>query len=215
MDLSSAKLNINFIHYFTFQIPQHFVYECWYFLYKRARSPLKQGFKLSWICDRCMWISVKTFPRIVFLFPVLSFFLLFFFGGGIFVLINLFFFLISHPFYTHQCIHINPNLPIHPTTTTTPPPLFPLGVHTFFLCFCFSISVLQTGSSVPFSGFHIYALIHDICFSLSDLLHSVWQSLDASTSLQITQFRSFLCLSNIPLYICTTTSLSIRPLTVI
>ena len=60
-----------------------------------------------------------------------------------------------------------------------------------------------------FSRFHIYALIYDICFSLSDLLHSVWQSLDAPTSLQMTQFRSFLCLSNIPLYICTTTSLSI------
>ena len=32
---------------------------------------------------------------------------------------NLFFFiqqvLISHPFYTHQCIHVNPNLPIHHT----------------------------------------------------------------------------------------------------
>ena len=26
----------------------------------------------------------------------------------------------SHPFYPHQCIHVNPNLPVHPTTT---PPL--------------------------------------------------------------------------------------------
>ena len=61
-----------------------------------------------------------------------------------------------------------------------------------------------------FSRFHIHALIYDICFSLSDILHSVWQSLDPSTSQQMTQFRSFLWLSNIPLYICTTTSLSIR-----
>ena len=61
-----------------------------------------------------------------------------------------------------------------------------------------------------FSRFHIYALIYDICFSLSDLLHSVGQSLGPSTSLQMTQFRSFLWLSNIPLYICTTSSLSIR-----
>ena len=52
-----------------------------------------------------------------------------------------------------------------------------------------------------FSRFHIYALIYDSCFSLSDLLHSVWQSLDPTTSLQITQFHSFLWLSNIPLYI--------------
>ena len=28
-----------------------------------------------------------------------------------------------------------------------------------------------------FSRFHIYALLYYICFSLSDLLHSVWQSL--------------------------------------
>ena len=61
-----------------------------------------------------------------------------------------------------------------------------------------------------FSRFHIYALIYDICFSLSDLLDSVWQSLDPSTSQQMTQFRSFLWLSNIPLCICTTSSLSIR-----
>ena len=50
-----------------------------------------------------------------------------------------------------------------------------------------------------FSRFHIYVLIYDICFSLSDLLHSVWQSLSPSTSLQMTQFHSFLWLSNIPL----------------
>ena len=61
-----------------------------------------------------------------------------------------------------------------------------------------------------FSRFHIYALIYDICFSLSDLLHSVWQSLGPSTSLQMTQFRSFLWLSNTPLYICTTFYLSIH-----
>ena len=47
-----------------------------------------------------------------------------------------------------------------------------------------------------FSRFHKYLLICSICFSLSDLLHSVWQSLGPSTSLQITQFCSFLCLSN-------------------
>ena len=51
-------------------------------------------------------------------------------------------------------------------------------------------------------------LAYSICFSLSDLLHSVWQSLGPSTSLQITQFRFFLWLSNIPLYICATSSLS-------
>ena len=40
-----------------------------------------------------------------------------------------------------------------------------------------------------FFWFHIYVLAYSICFSLSDLLHSVWQTLGPSTSLQITQFR--------------------------
>ena len=52
-----------------------------------------------------------------------------------------------------------------------------------------------------FSRLRIYVLLHDIWFSLSDLLYSVWQSLDASTCLQMTQFCSFLWLSNIPWYI--------------
>ena len=58
-----------------------------------------------------------------------------------------------------------------------------------------------------FSRFHTYVLIYNICFSLSGLLHSVRQTLGPSTSLQ---FHSFLWLSNIPLYICTTYSLFIH-----
>ena len=66
--------------------------------------------------------------------------------------------LISYPFYTYYCIYVNPNLPIHHTTTPTPhaphpthpTPLSPLGVCTFVLYICVSISALQTGSSVPF-----------------------------------------------------------------
>ena len=61
-----------------------------------------------------------------------------------------------------------------------------------------------------FFRFHIYVLAYSICFSLSDLFHSVWQSLGPSTSLNITQFYSFLWLSNIPLYICATSSSSIH-----
>ena len=52
-----------------------------------------------------------------------------------------------------------------------------------------------------FSRFHTYALTYDMLwyFSLSDLLHSSWQTIGPSTSLQIhiTQFCSLLCLSNI------------------
>ena len=56
----------------------------------------------------------------------------------------------SYLFYTHQCIRVNPNLPIHPTIAPATLPLSPLGVHTFVLYICVSISALQTGSSVPF-----------------------------------------------------------------
>ena len=84
---------------------------------------------------------------------------------------------------------------------------------TSILYVCIFIPVLQLGSSVPFFfRFHIYVLAYGICFSLSDLLHSVWQTLGPSTSVQITQFCFFLWLSNIPLYICTTSSLSIHVL---
>ena len=62
------------------------------------------------------------------------------------------------------------------------------------LYICVSIRGLQKGSPVPVFRFHICALIYDICFSLSDLLHSVWQSLGPSMSLKMAQFHSFLWL---------------------
>ena len=46
--------------------------------------------------------------------------------------------------------------------------------------------------------------------SLSNLLHLVWSSLGPSMLLQMALFHSFLWLSHIPLYICTTSSLSIH-----
>ena len=67
--------------------------------------------------------------------------------------------------------------------------------------------------TIFFFRFHIYVLACGICFSLPDPLHSVWQSLGPSTSLQITRFHFFSqkrWLSNIPLYICATSSLSIH-----
>ena len=111
-------------------------------------------------------------------------------------------------------IHISVYMSIPISQFITPPPAtrhFPplVSIHLFST----SVSLFLPCKLVHlyhFSRFHIYVLIYDICFSLSDLLHSVWQSLGPSTSLQMTQFRSFLWLSNIPLYICTTSSLSIR-----
>ena len=81
--------------------------------------------------------------------------------------------LISHQFYTHQCIHVNPNRPIHHTTIPTPcrfPPLvstclFSTSVSQFLPC--------KLVHLYHFSRFHISALIYDISFSLSDLLHFV------------------------------------------
>ena len=50
---------------------------------------------------------------------------------------------------------------------------FLLGIHMFVLYISVSIFALQISSSIPYSRFHIYALIYNICFSLSCLLHSV------------------------------------------
>ena len=92
--------------------------------------------------------------------------------------------------------------------STPPPP--PFGVHTFVLYICVSISALQTSSSVPFFSVpHTCVNLRYLLFSFW-LIHSVWQSLNPAMSQQMTQFHSFLWLSNIPLYICTTTSLSIH-----
>ena len=80
--------------------------------------------------------------------------------------------LISYLFHTYWCTYVNLNLPIHPTTTAPRhvPPLESIRL--------FSTSVSQFLPCKPvhlyhFSRCHIYALIYDICFSLSDLLHSV------------------------------------------
>ena len=97
----------------------------------------------------------------------------------------------------------------HLDPASPPPP----HVLKSMLYVCVFIPVLPLGSSELFSfffRFHIYVLAYGICFSLSDLRHCVCQTLGPSTSLQITQFRFILWLSNIPLYICTTSSLSIH-----
>ena len=73
------------------------------------------------------------------------------------------------------------------------PPLC-LCFHMSVLYNCLSIPALQTSSSLPsFWLPHTCINIH-ICFSLSDLPHSVWQTPGSSTSLQMIQFRSFLWL---------------------
>ena len=95
-------------------------------------------------------------------------------------------------------------VPAYPSHTPYPQVHSLVGLHLYsHLAPRFFISMF-------FLKFHICVLAYSICFPISDLLHSVWQTLGPSTSLQITEFRFFLWLSNIPLYICATSSLSIH-----
>ena len=64
--------------------------------------------------------------------------------------------LISHLFYTHQCIHVNPNRPIHHTTTTTTPHRFPPLVA---ICL-FSTSVSQFLPCKPVHLYHCLGSTH-------------------------------------------------------
>ena len=61
-----------------------------------------------------------------------------------------------------------------------------------------------------FSRFHIYVLIYNICFSLSELLHYIGHTLGSFTSLKMGQFHFFLWLSNISWYRRTASYLSIH-----
>ena len=70
------------------------------------------------------------------------------------------------------------------------PPL-PLGIHTFVLYICVSVSALQIRSSVPFfwtphMGINMWYLY------FSDLRHCVWHSLSPSTPLPVLFTEAFL-----------------------
>ena len=96
-------------------------------------------------------------------------------------------------------------IPAYPSHSLCP------HVHSLCLCLYSCAAPRFFRTFFFFFRFHIYLLAYGFCFFLSDLLHSVWQTLGPSTWLQITQFRFFIIwLSNIPLYICTTSSLSIH-----
>ena len=130
------------------------------------------------------------------------------------ILFSFFIFLYSRFLLVIYFIHISVYMSI-PISQFIPPPPSPCHFPPLVSMSLFSTSVSLFLPCKPvhlyhLSRFHIYVLIYDIYFSVSDLVHSVWQTLGPSTSLQMTQFRSFLWLSNIPLYICTTSSLSIR-----
>ena len=72
------------------------------------------------------------------------------------------------------------SLPVHPTLSL--PNLCPCV--RFVYLPLYSCPANRLISTVTLE-FHVYVLTYNICFSLSDLLHSVWQTLGSSTSLQI------------------------------
>ena len=95
--------------------------------------------------------------------------------------------------------------PLIPNSQSTPlpPPPHPPGQPQ--VCFpCPWVSFLLKGSFVPYIRFQIQVISCGICLSLSDWLHSVWQSLVPSMLLKIASFCSFLWLSSIPLCAYTT-----------
>ena len=109
------------------------------------------------------------------------------------------FLLVIH--FIHISVYMS--IPISKYVTQPPPPpapLSPLGGCTLVLPICVSILPWKTVHLYHFSRLHIYAFTYDICFSLSDWLHSVWHSLDPSTPVPMNQLSSFLWLSNIPWY---------------
>ena len=80
-------------------------------------------------------------------------------------------------------------------------PPFTLGNYkfAFYICDSYFVNKLICNIFVIDCTYKWY-----IYFSLSDLLHSAWQSLGPSMLLQMALFHSLLWLSRIPLCICTT-----------
>ena len=87
---------------------------------------------------------------------------------------------------TGVCFNYSMPIPISPFI-----PLLPQPVSTYLFSVCISVPALQINLSVPFFRFHIYVLIYNICFSLSDLLHTVSQSLGPSTLYKRPNFIPF------------------------
>ena len=80
--------------------------------------------------------------------------------------------------YAWSWTHVNPSLPLH-----HPPLPAPCSQVRSDICIATFLPCKEV-HLYRFSRFHILVLIYDICFSLSDLLHSVWQTLGPPASLQ-------------------------------
>ena len=107
-------------------------------------------------------------------------------------------------------IHLTPGSVYMPVLMlqSIPPSPFPTVPTCWFFT---SASLLLTCKYIHlchFSRFYIRINIQYL-FSLFDLFQSVRQTLGPPTSLQMNQFSSFFMDDNIPLYICTISSLSV------
>ena len=113
-------------------------------------------------------------------------------------------------FYIWQCIYVNVTLSLCPSL---PFPL-PVSSSPFSMSVSLSLSYPQVLQNLFFFflSFHIYVLAYSICFSLSDLLQKVSGMTDSrSIHLTTSNSISFLFMvSNSPLYICASYSLSIH-----
>ena len=90
-------------------------------------------------------------------------------------------------YFTRDSVYIHVNAtfsvcPVSPSLAVSTSP-FSLSAPLFLLW--------KWSDQYYFSRFHTYALIYDICSSLSDLLNSVLQALGSSLSLKLTQILSF------------------------
>ena len=101
-------------------------------------------------------------------------------------------------FYETQCAYASPK----PQSIPSPSPPVPFGKHRFFEV-CESVSILKISSCVSFFfSFYMYVMFVFHCLtSLSMISRSIHVPADGIISL-------FLWLSNIPLYIYTTSTLS-------
>ena len=92
----------------------------------------------------------------------------------------------SYPFYTWECIYVKTK------SLISSHPSFPPSMSThLFSTSAFLFVPCKYVHLYYFYRFHIYALIYGIRFSLSDLLHSVWQTLGPSNLYKWPNFISF------------------------
>ena len=94
----------------------------------------------------------------------------------------------SYLFYIWQCIYVNATFSLRPS--------LPTPLKSVLNVCIYSCPTTRFISTIFLDSIYM-RLAYGICFSVSDLLDSVWQTLGPSTSLQVTQFRSILWLSNI------------------